>query len=98
VKRRGWRKKHRAGRDPLGVYTALAATVAAIGTVADYLRGRKRDAGRDARHYYPRHLKRHLRQRVSAKIRLLVHEGYPPKQAAAIAYRMLVSPRRRHGR
>ena len=35
------------------------------------------------------------RRFISEKIRILRHEGYPPRQAAAIAYRMAGVPRRR---
>lgn len=33
---------------------------------------------------------------ISSKIRVLRHEGYPPKQAIAIAHRMAGVPRKRH--
>lgn len=35
---------------------------------------------------------------VSAKVRILRREGYPPKQAVAVAYKMLGEPRSRSGR
>jgi hypothetical protein len=53
-------------------------------------RGRSPRDKRFARHLSPR-----MRARVSRKIRILIHEGYPQRQAVAIAYSMCVGRRRR---
>ena len=48
--------------------------------------------GRDARRF--RRPTPAEQEQISAKIRVLRHEGYPPKQAIAIAYRMAGVPER----
>jgi hypothetical protein len=59
-----------------------------------------RDPARDARKKHPRgHRSKTAptfakQAQISRKIRLLVKEGYPPKQATAIAYRMAGVPAR----
>lgn len=45
-------------------------------------------AGDPGKKRFPRHLGPKTRAKVSRKVRLLRHEGYPAKQAVAIAYRM----------
>jgi hypothetical protein len=54
---------------------------------------RMHGTARDAR--YPHHLSPRMRAKVSRKVRILVHEGYPQKQAVAIAYSMCVGKGRR---
>lgn len=100
LKRRGFaypqlyaRKLSREGVGPYELEHVLRFRPGSIGSL-EYTHGFKRTAQRDpSPHHTPGHHRTKsapsfaTQTKISKKIRLLVREGYGPKQAAAIAYR-----------
>lgn len=73
--RKGWKEHQKRERDCVGVHTHGPAPVRDRDTKKDHHRSSSAPSFRK-------------QKQISRKIRLLIREGYEPKQAAAIAYRM----------